>query len=312
MLHIFQDQVLGKGAGGIVYAGEFCNSPVAIKRIRSGLDSQNSAKAAKETLMALNELRILRRIRHPNIVLFYGACLDGSIGDVMLVLEQVQGTMLDECVAQLEVWKAGPPMSQEQASILTGTCRALTYLHSRQPVIVHSDLKPGNILVEWRNRQPFPRLLDFGLSRRLTRNETIRGGSPRYIAPEVMRGGSPLTPAADVFSLGVLLFFVASGRKPWARYQDNAIVQRAREACLPPLSWVLQTALLSQLRPRIEQCIALDPTDRPSVQLVYDEIVSGGQGPPGHHQATISPLTNPASSSGSLENPANCAAIIPL
>eukprot|EP00972_Heterocapsa_arctica_P097557 14394192-Heterocapsa_arctica.AAC.1 len=222
----FKDQVLGTGGFGTVIAGEFCSSLVAIKKVKEG-----SSAAQKCTV--LNELRIMRRICHPNIVIFYGACLDG--GRLSLGLERVKGAKLSGFIYRLEVWRPDSPLHGRQVSIVKGVCQALIYLHSRQPCVGHLDLKPENIMVEQRDTQPFPKLLDFGLARRVTRNATHLGGTVRYMAPEILlqRRSYKPHPAADVDSLGQLLIIVSSGRRPTNR-SEAEVVKIMRSGKQPP------------------------------------------------------------------------------
>eukprot|EP00972_Heterocapsa_arctica_P013760 2029939-Heterocapsa_arctica.AAC.1 len=105
----------------------------------------------------------------------------------MIVLEMIHGKALDFVISWLLAWKPHSPKSIAQKQIVSKICRALIYLHSRAPCIVHGDLKPSNILVEKHSETGFsPKLLDLGLSRKITRNSETRGGTPVYMAPELI------------------------------------------------------------------------------------------------------------------------------
>jgi len=193
------NQILGAGTFGVVVKGSLYNTPVAIKVPRdSGLASK------KNNLQELgNELRVLRLLHHPNIVMFRGACLEPNRGGLALVLEMVQGERLDHYLTNAHI----PPSHLSRFSILVGVTRALCYLHAQRPQIVHADVKGSNILVENVSGFPFPKLLDFGLSRLVTKRAMPLGGSLAFMAPEVARGRKGPNCAADVFSFGRLAFF---------------------------------------------------------------------------------------------------------
>ena len=148
---------LGEGVFGVVLCGKFHGSPVAIKVVK--MHREGSLAALGE------ELRIHRRLRHPNIVLFHGACVDEVTRDVALVLEYCEGVSMERFVASLTPGESDDARSQS----LIGVCRALRYLHSRCPPIVHGHLKHSNVMIETRALTHggsffHARLLDFGLS----------------------------------------------------------------------------------------------------------------------------------------------------
>ncbi|CAK0816981.1 unnamed protein product [Prorocentrum cordatum] len=153
-----------------------------------------------------NELRILRHIRHPSIAFLYGASIDVALNKLCLVLEFVDGVPLSKFIrpsadkegavesrpGALETM--GESSSQSaRALIISDILNVLRYLHSRQPAVVHGDLKVSNVFVEERRSRSgqssyHAKLLDFGLSRILTRSARPLGGTPRWMAPELLAG----------------------------------------------------------------------------------------------------------------------------
>ncbi|CAK0904783.1 unnamed protein product [Prorocentrum cordatum] len=142
-----------------------------------------------------NELRALRRVRHPNIVFLYGACMDVDSNKLCLVLEFVDGVPLGAfCTA--------PATSSARSLVVFDVLNALRYLHSMHPS------KDSNILVEERRsgsgRSSYrAKLLDFGLSRLVTRNARPLGGTLRWMAPSCSHARSfPQTRPPTVIRLG--------------------------------------------------------------------------------------------------------------
>ncbi len=147
----------------------------------------------------LDEARRLARIRHPNVVAVYGADLcDGRVG---IWTELIDGPNLEQRLAT-----DGPLGAGEATSIGLDLCRALAAIHAAG--LVHGDVKAANVL-----RERGGRIVLGDLGSATETGATPITGSPATLAPEVLAGG-PATPAADLYSLGVLLFQLLAGRFP--------------------------------------------------------------------------------------------------
>ena len=130
---------LGRGGFGKVIAGKYQHADVAIKFAEHG----------SKTL--LSELRMLRRVRHPNLVFFYGASF---IGDRLCILEErIHGPTLRDI---MDGGQEDALSAKNRHAILCGICAAVVHLHSQDPAIVHGDLKPSNVLIESANNKVAP------------------------------------------------------------------------------------------------------------------------------------------------------------
>jgi serine/threonine-protein kinase len=192
---------------GTVYlaarADETFQKLVAIKIIRRGLDTEDIIQRFR------SERQILATLDHPNIT----RLLDGGTTDDGLpyfVMEYIEGEPIDKYCEQRNVNVA------ERLRIFQSVCSAVRYAH--QNLVVHRDIKPGNVLV---TKEGVPRLLDFGIAKLLapgTSPEATLNGprplTPEYASPEQLRG-EPITTASDVYSLGVLLYELLTGKKPY-------------------------------------------------------------------------------------------------
>src|SRR5258708_6537362 len=198
---------IGHGGMGEVYragrADGHYEQEVAIKLVRGGYDTASVLERFR------HERQILASLDHPNI----GRLLDGGTaedGIPYLVMELIQGTPIDQyCDAQkLTV--------SERLRLFLQVCSAVQYAHQR--LVIHRDIKPGNILV---TRQGVPKLLDFGIAKifdpAINSAATIAGPmTPEYASPEQILG-EPITTATDVYSLGVVLFQLLTGRSPYPK-----------------------------------------------------------------------------------------------
>jgi eukaryotic-like serine/threonine-protein kinase len=200
---------LGAGGMGTVYLArredEHYQQDVALKILRSGLQGTEAVHRF------LSERQILARLEHPNIARLYdgGSTPDGR---PYLVMELVEGLPVDEYCDRHQL-----PVDQ-RLDLFRRICSAVQYAH--QNLLVHRDLKPGNILVTEAGE---PKLLDFGIAKRLepgsaTKPDLTRTGSrlmtPSYASPEQVRGEA-ITTASDVYSLGVVLYGLLAGRTPY-------------------------------------------------------------------------------------------------
>eukprot|EP00927_Polykrikos_kofoidii_P013685 TRINITY_DN15949_c1_g1_i1.p1 TRINITY_DN15949_c1_g1~~TRINITY_DN15949_c1_g1_i1.p1 ORF type:complete len:876 (-),score=137.62 TRINITY_DN15949_c1_g1_i1:12-2639(-) len=258
------DCILGSGSFGVVVLASFHGSRVAVKLPRS---SVNGSTAWHLPILG-NELRILRHVRHPNVVLFHGACIDPTSSELAVVLEHVEGQRLDRFLETAE------PSDTDRHCILVDMCCALRYLHGQRPCIVHADLKASNILVEERGGRPRPKLVDFGLSRLLTRKAKPVGGTLTWMAIELLRNpGMTPAPSADVFSFGRLAYFVTTGIRPLADIDRRVLVKMAKQARLPPLHWPEDAPFLCEGQALVQKCLEIDASLRPQSLEVYQELL---------------------------------------
>ncbi|XP_009804374.1 cysteine-rich receptor-like protein kinase 44 [Nicotiana tabacum] len=202
---------LGHGGFGPVYKGLMPNGQeVAVKKL--SLDSRQGIKEFT------NEVKLLLKIQHKNLVILFGCCVDGPAK--MLVYEYLPNKSLD-CF--LFAKEKSPSLDwTKRFQIVTGIARGLLYLHEEAPVrIIHRDIKASNILLD---EQLNPKISDFGLARLFpedgTHVNTFKiSGTYGYMAPEYALHGY-LSVKADVFSFGVLLLEIISGRKSSDRRLD--------------------------------------------------------------------------------------------
>jgi eukaryotic-like serine/threonine-protein kinase len=199
---------LGRGGMGVVYLGERADGQyrkqVAIKLITSGRHDARMERRFRR------ERQILAQLEHPGIA----RLLDGGAteeGQPYFIMEYVEGQGL------LEYCDRKKLSVSERVGLFLEVCDAVAYAH--QQLIVHRDLKPGNILV---TAQGTSHLLDFGLGQLLNAGEgaeeITQSGfpmmTPAYASPEQARG-EPYTVLSDVYSLGVILYELLAGRRPY-------------------------------------------------------------------------------------------------
>ncbi len=203
-------RLLGRGGTSSVYLGirsddEF-RQRVAVKLVRSGMDSDDLHRRLR------SERQILARLDHPNIA----RLLDGGTTEEGLpyfVLEHIEGLPVDTYCDQHRLSLG------ERLRLFRTICSAVHYAHRN--LVVHRDLKPSNVLV---TAEGVPKLLDFGIAKLLAPELfgenaeptalLARPMTPAYASPEQV-AGEPVTTATDVYSLGVLLYELLTGRRPY-------------------------------------------------------------------------------------------------
>jgi len=220
----------------------------------------------------LNEMRLFRRIRHPNIVLFHGvtAMRDGTDPILCLVLEWIDNGDFGRYVkkrrksgafdeACIEYAKNNKQICHEH-KVLVDVARGMQYLHGQNPPILHRDLKPGNILIEL-PEPPRAKLADFGLSTILQADEeSKKAGTVSYMAPEVA-AQAPYSLPADVFSFGCVVLFALSAERPESGTQQAACKKLLDK---PQLPQVLANVGVS--------CLHEDPQERLDFAAIYDNL----------------------------------------
>jgi len=211
---------LGRGGMGTVFlavrADDEYQSKVAIKLIRTGLDSPDLRARFR------SERQILANLDHPNIA----RLLDGGTtesGAPYVVMEFVEGKTILEYCGQEKL------STTERLKLFRKVCAAVESAH--QHLVVHRDIKPGNVLV---NADGEPKLLDFGIAKLLDEAQSPNSTqthvpllTPAYASPEQIRG-EPVTTTTDVYSLGVLLYELLTGSSPYqTTTADRVAIERA-------------------------------------------------------------------------------------
>jgi eukaryotic-like serine/threonine-protein kinase len=201
-------RVLGEGGMGRVYlasrADDLYDQQVAIKLMHAGF-----AQTQRMLLRFGAERQILANLNHPNIA----RLLDGGVheGVPYLVMEYVNGVPIDQYC------KTNKLPTEARLRLFSSVCDAVEFAHKN--LVVHRDIKPSNILV---NAEGSPKLLDFGIakllapdgSESLQTRTTERMMTPEYASPEQVRGEN-ITTSTDVYALGVLLYALLSGKRPF-------------------------------------------------------------------------------------------------
>lgn len=254
-LHFNPEKLIGRGNYGVILHGKLLGMPVAVK-----LPLANASLSLPDLA---NELRFLRRVRHPHIVAFQGACILPEAEMLFLVEEVVKGTSLQDLLPKkLEL------SAKEKHNVLLGVCRALRYLHGLRPSIAHGDLKPTNVLVLQHDKTP--KLIDFGLSRIRANNSRQLGGTPRYMAPEVLTKTAQMSQAdkAEVFSLGRVIFFTLTESNPLHGLSVQDVVSEAERHAVPPLQWPSSLPFHEKAPKLAAECLKPVPAERPNAAQV--------------------------------------------
>ena len=216
---------IGHGGMGNVYLAtrddEHYQQQVAVKLIKNGLGGEAMRRRFR------NEMQILAELNHPNIARLFDG---GQTADQVpyLVMEYVEGNPINQYCAEREL------STEQRLKLFSTVCAAVQYAH--QHLIVHRDIKPGNILV---TNEGIPKLVDFGIAKLLERGTDVSDSpatatamqfmTPEYASPEQIRGVS-VTTATDVYSLGVVLYELLSGRSPF-RVKNRMPHEIARLIC---------------------------------------------------------------------------------
>lgn len=208
---------LGKGAMGIVYKAidPDINREVAIKLIRFDMISEDSEKedAARRFI---REAQSAGNLEHPNIITIYEVGREDN--QTFIVMQYVDGESLKQVIS---TGKKFPPF--EAVDLMVCLCDALDFAHQNK--IIHRDIKPGNILLDKQGR---PYLVDFGVARMemstMTQSGTIVG-TPSYMSPEQIQG-IKVDARADIFSLGVIIYEMLTGKRPFEGDHITTIVYK--------------------------------------------------------------------------------------
>ncbi|XP_053499902.1 mitogen-activated protein kinase kinase kinase 7 isoform X2 [Ictalurus furcatus] len=242
------EEVVGRGAFGVVCKAKWKGKDVAIKTIES--ESERTAFVV--------ELRQLSRVNHPNIVKLYGSCQN----PVCLVMEYAEGGSL------YNVLHGAEPLPHYTASHAMSWCmqcaQGVSYLHGMKPkALIHRDLKPPNLLLVAGGT--VLKICDFGTACDIQTHMTNNKGSAAWMAPEVFEGNN-YSEKCDVFSWGIILWEVITRRKPFDEIGGPAfrIMWAVHRGTRPPLIKNLPKPIESLMT----RCWSKDPSQRPSMEEI--------------------------------------------
>jgi len=277
---------LGRGGMGHVYLGISAGGrPVAVKVIRADLatDPEFRVRFARE-------VAAVRRVSGLFTALVVDADVDGAVP--WLATAYVAGPSLAEAVTG-----DGPMAARPALALAAGLAESLSAIHAAG--VVHCDLKPSNVLLS----PDGPRVIDFGISRAAGPEKSTGlaagagwvTGSPGFMSPEQALGGE-VGPPSDIFSLGAVLTFAATGRGPFGRGSRPEVAYRLVYGP-PDLS-----EMPSGLRALVERCLTKDPGQRPTADEVLDAANEAQPAPGWLPAAPLSALA-PAGYAGSAARP---------
>jgi len=279
---------IGGGTWSMVYAGKWQGRRVAIKAF-CGIDSPQE----QEMLLAmfLKEVRTLQQFRSPRLVHFFGALLDRS-ARMCLVTELVEGGTLHDFLHRRLQFHQQPLRPAHRFILALHITEGVAYLHTREPPIVHRDLKSKNVLVAADPANAGPplaaKIIDYGLAEcllsahathRTLRAETAVQGSAGYMAPECFVLPVRLSPKTDVWALGCVLVEVFGGAPPHAECEclpeviTKVTVQRTPPD-VPPHIDAAGGGDVSDtlLRCLLTDCFGFEVAARPNVNEVLERL----------------------------------------
>ncbi|KAJ2083661.1 kinase that interacts with cdc31p [Coemansia sp. RSA 988] len=254
-------ELVGRGAYGVVYRGRDTetNRTVAIKILN--LDNEESFSDMQR------EINLLSQLHSTHIAQYYGSFIESS--RMWIIMEYASGGSIHKLM------QAGPVEDKYTASVMYGVLLALDYLHTSG--IMHRDIKAANILV---TNEGVVQLCDFGVARQVMQASAKSYsfvGTPYWMAPEVIQKGQVYDFKADIWSLGITAYEIATGMPPYADEDPKrALFLIPRKG--PKQLTVEQAG--KEMRDFVSRCLEVDVARRPSARelLKHNRFVRSGHG----------------------------------
>lgn len=246
------ERVLGRGAMGVVYLARdpVIGRQVALKTLALPAEADEAEEFRQRFL---REAQAAGRLSHPAIVTVHDAGVDAVTGLSYMAMEFIEGRSLKDLL------RAGQPFTySEVARIGTALAGGLDYAHSKG--VVHRDIKPANIII---TPQGLVKITDFGVARLESSNLTATGqfiGTPNYMPPEQVTGGA-VDGRSDLFSLGVVLFELLTGSRPFVAQSLTEVTYKIVHEAAPIPSRV-RPGLPPAFNPIVLKLLEKDPARR--------------------------------------------------
>ncbi|KZV41036.1 mitogen-activated protein kinase kinase kinase YODA-like [Dorcoceras hygrometricum] len=258
-------KLLGRGTFGHVYVGfnSETGGMCAMKEVTLFADDAKSKESAKQLGQ---EIMLLSRLSHPNIVQYYGS---ESVDDKLYIyLEYVSGGSIRKILQDYGKLGESAIRSYTQ-QILSG----LAYLHAKNTL--HRDIKGANILVDPSGRV---KLADFGMAKHIAGQSCPLSfkGSPYWMAPEVIRNSNSCSLAVDIWSLGCTVLEMATSKPPWSQYEGVAAMFKIGNSKELP---TIPDHLSEEGKDFVRLCLQRNPLHRPTASQLLEHVFVKGAAP---------------------------------
>src|SRR5262245_7053921 len=246
---------LGKGAMGVVYLAKdpVIGRLVAIKTIKNSQSGEDDSESREFRERFVREAQTAGILSHPNIVTIHDIGEDTESHASFIAMEYIEGRNLKSLLGEKQKFSW-----DEIADLIAQIAEALDYAHRKG--IIHRDIKPANIILTTDSKV---KITDFGIAKVASSNLTTTGqflGTPNYMSPEQV-SGAPVDGRSDIFSLGVVLYELLTGRKPFQGDNLTAISYKiVHEDFTPPAD--LSSEIPPEFNPIVARAMAKDPWNR--------------------------------------------------
>ncbi|MGA2372122.1 MAG: protein kinase domain-containing protein [Candidatus Korobacteraceae bacterium] len=250
--------LLGRGGMGEVFRADDLSlgQPVALKFLPEAMTDEDTLERFR------NEVRIARRISHPNVCRVYD--IGQADNQVFLSMEYVDGEDLASLLRRI-----GRLPSDKAVEIARKICAGVAAAHDKG--VLHRDLKPSNIMLDGRGEVL---IMDFGLAGVAHEIEDVRSGTPAYMAPEQI-AGKEVTARSDIYSMGLVLYELFTGK---AAFDGKTLedVVRVRRDSTPNRPSTLVRDMDPAVERAILHCLEAEPENRPASALMVAAALPGG------------------------------------
>jgi eukaryotic-like serine/threonine-protein kinase len=283
--------LIGVGGYARVYKARLRGPMGFAKLVALKVTSAPEAEESKQVKALINEARICGRMQHPNIIEIYEF---GRFEDqYFIAMEYIDGVPLDQVIETVYAGtdRLHPALCLE---VMGQVCQGLRYAHNlvdedgSEHQVIHRDLKPGNLMLSQGGQV---KIMDFGIAKSaLNVTQTMEGftkGTPMYMSPEQVHG-EDLTPASDIFTLGIVLFEMITGKRLFAALNLLDVIEKIAHADVED-DLRASAATLGPLLRTLRSALARDPADRISSAGVLMEALFEARAtyPPGPTIASL-------------------------
>ena len=255
------DHIIGQGGQGVVRKGKYLGSHVAIKSLQKG----------KYDRSILAEIKILEKIRHPNIISIMA--VSSSLTNFYIVMEYFESYSLNDVIFKPKIKRLMRLDELKENKIAHELCCVIAYLHLQKVPVIHRDIKPGNVLV---NNQCLTKLCDLGLGKCNDLDTNLRStvtgrfcGTMSFMAPEIFLKRQEATVHCDIWSIACTLIELYSEKEIWDLEYSIFLFSQLQER-LHKKEKPNTDGIPTKFKNIIEECLHYDPVMRPNITVLLN------------------------------------------